>query len=252
MLGKTGLTAVEPFILPKNYHIGVYGTTQEPYTGAVLRYAITDRSLFSPKYALRRLPRGNEGQAELVRRCGELARGEGVAGGPVDFIQLREKDLRPDEIVHLGKSVLAAIRAGGRHTRLLVNVDNDLSAALSIGADGVHLTSHAQVTPEAVRMRFRQAGLAEPVITVSCHTTQEVMRARRWGVTAALYGPVYGKTVQGEQVQPGVGLAALEQACRMAWPLPVLALGGVTGANAAECMAAGAAGVAAIRMFMLP
>ena len=50
----------------------------------------------------------------------------------------------------------------------------------------------------------------------------------------------------------GTGLALLEQACRAAAPVPVFALGGVTADNAADCLRAGAAGVAAIRLMQQP
>jgi thiamine-phosphate pyrophosphorylase len=47
-----------------------------------------------------------------------------------------------------------------------------------------------------------------------------------------------------------MGLAKFREACQAAAPLPVFALGGVTSANARQCVEAGAAGVAAIRLFM--
>jgi thiamine-phosphate pyrophosphorylase len=47
-----------------------------------------------------------------------------------------------------------------------------------------------------------------------------------------------------------MGLTVFREACKLATPLPVFALGGVTAANAQQCVEAGAAGIAAIRMFM--
>ena len=55
-----------------------------------------------------------------------------------------------------------------------------------------------------------------------------------------------------QQSLPGAGLQMLEQACRMAAPIPVYALGGVTAANAPRCIEAGAGGIAAIRLMLEP
>jgi thiamine-phosphate pyrophosphorylase len=207
----------------------------------VILYAITDRGVFSQKGAVE----AGEGKAHLVRRCSELA----AAG--IDFIQLREKDLPREGLVALGRAMLAAIRVAGGHTRLLLNAScvDDVRAAVSIGADGVHLTSRAEVSPDEIKTIYGEGGFAAPFVSVSCHTLGEVERAR--GVSAILFGPVFGKTVEGEQVVEGVGLERLAEACRQAGSVPVLALGGVTEANAANCIVAGAAGIAGIRMFML-
>jgi thiamine-phosphate pyrophosphorylase len=64
-----------------------------------------------------------------------------------------------------------------------------------------------------------------------------------------LFGPIFEKRVAGELLHEGIGLERLGEACRCAEEIPVLALGGVTPANAGACIAAGAAGVAGIRMF---
>jgi thiamine-phosphate pyrophosphorylase len=59
-----------------------------------------------------------------------------------------------------------------------------------------------------------------------------------------LFSPIFEKLSHQTQ-----GLEGLRQACAAAQGIPVFALGGVTAANAAECIAAGATGVAAIRLF---
>jgi thiamine-phosphate pyrophosphorylase len=64
-----------------------------------------------------------------------------------------------------------------------------------------------------------------------------------------LFGPVFEKRVEGIVVVAGVGLERLREACAAAGGIPVLALGGVTWESAERCVAAGAAGVAGIRLF---
>ena len=82
----------------------------------------------------------------------------------------------------------------------------------------------------------------EPRIAVSCHTPAEVTQAAAQAADFAVFAPVFEK---GDA--PGSGLGALEDACLA--KVPVLALGGVTLENAQSCLAAGAAGIAAIRLF---
>jgi thiamine-phosphate pyrophosphorylase len=80
------------------------------------------------------------------------------------------------------------------------------------------------------------------VIAVSCHTLEEVTQAARNAATFAVFAPIFEK----KDAHPA-GLAALKAACQTA--IPVLALGGITVSNAHSCLEAGAAGIAAIRLF---
>jgi thiamine-phosphate pyrophosphorylase len=63
-------------------------------------------------------------------------------------------------------------------------------------------------------------------------------------VDLILFSPVFEKLSH-----PTHGIPGLRRACAAAQGIPVFALGGVTAANAAECVAAGATGIAAIRLF---
>jgi thiamine-phosphate pyrophosphorylase len=165
----------------------------------------------------------------------------------VEFVQLREKQLRAGELVRLAVAIRAVLRETGK-TKLLVNGCADI--AVAAGADGVHLTSRAgELTAEQVRRVFRAAGAGEPIVSASCHTLEEVRRAVDGGVDLILFGPVFEKRVGGEVVVAGVGLEALREACATAGKTPVLALGGVTWESAELCVEAGAAGVAGIRLF---
>jgi thiamine-phosphate pyrophosphorylase len=204
----------------------------------MIRYAITDRS---------RLP-GDE----CARRIALFALARQWAEQQIEYIQLREKDLSAAELEQLACAITAAIHSLKSRTKLLLNSRAD--AALAAGADGVHLTAApGQLTPAQVRSLFAHAipdsSRPAPVISISCHTLDEVIRARREQADLILFGPVFGKNLAGIEVTPAAGLAALSAACEAAGELPVLALGGVTEANTAACIAAGARGVAGIRLF---
>lgn len=204
-------------------------------------YYITDRKQFSSD------------PVESVRLL--LARIRAAAEAGVDAIQLREKDLSAREMVELGREatrhVLKANSAESSKppTRFLINSRTDV--AVVCGADGVHLRSNDIPASDARRV-LMQNGISNPLVAVSCHCVEEVELAEGHGADFAVFGPVFGKsTVAAEPT----GVAKLERACkrpRTASPkMPVLALGSVDESNAAECLQAGADGVAAIRLFQL-
>jgi thiamine-phosphate pyrophosphorylase len=210
-------------------------------------YYITDRTQFAADEA-RRQPR-------LLETIAAAA----MAG--VDYIQLRERDIPIRALERLAAEALAAVRRSSTKTKLLINSRTDL--ALALGLDGVHLTS-ADVSASEARGIYAaalRAGIVRPenfIVAVSCHSVEEVRLAESHGADFAVLAPIFEKVAT---VQPGVGVEMLRAAVN-AIPIdkrveagdrrtnmPVLALGGVTLANVEQCMHAGAAGVAAIRLF---
>ena len=200
----------------------------------MLRYAITNRALYSGD--------GPQQQTALLRQTSRWA-----ADG-IDFIQLREKDLPAATLADLARAVLGAIAQTTGPTKLLINSRPDI--AIATGAHGVHLTATAgERTAIQIRELYADASLPVPFITVSCHSVEEVRRARDNRADAILFAPVFEKTIAGHEVVPGQGLDKLRDACSVASPVPVYALGGVTLENAASCLEAGAVGIAGIRLF---
>jgi thiamine-phosphate pyrophosphorylase len=195
-------------------------------------YAITDRRLLAGEHQPGRLNAYE--LEELVRLAGEWA----AAG--VEFVQLREKDLRAPELTRLAREMMSAI--AGR-ARLLVNAGSPDAERVvrAVGAAGLHLPG---------RWRADQVGCARAsgLVSAGCHSIGEVAVARTSGADIALLSPVY--PTQSHPDAPALGMEALSVACRTAGPMPVFALGGVTMENAEACIAAGAAGVAGIRTFL--
>jgi|SRR5271157_522927 len=216
-------------------------------------YYITDRTAFPGDELARR--------RRLLEKIGEAAR----AG--VDYIQLREKDLATRDLESLAREAVRAIREARKLApalwpltpALLINSRTDV--ALAVQADGVHLRSD-DISPQEVgaiwkkcgagtpfdRLRAgsaRQLSPLAPLIAVSCHSPAEVAQAAANGATFAVFAPVFEKK-DSPATRP-TGLAMLEQACQT--NIPVLALGGISLSNAQSCLAAGAAGIAAIRLF---
>jgi thiamine-phosphate pyrophosphorylase len=146
-----------------------------------------------------------------------------VAGATV--VQLRVKG-PTEQVIAAGRG----FRALG--TTFIVN--DDVDAALELGADGVHL---GQSDEGAARARAR--GL---ILGRSATTFDEAVSADAdyLGV-----GPVW-ETPSKSDASPPLGVAELERICR-AVDVSVIAIGGVDASNAGDCIRAGAAGVAVIR-----
>jgi len=162
-----------------------------------------------------------------------------AAGAGVGLVQLREKLLRPRVLCALAARAAEAVRGTG--TRLLINDRADIARAS--GADGVQLTARS-LDAATVRRVFGDDFL----IGVSTHAIEEAREAKECGADFALFGPVFD-TPSKRAYGPPAGLARLAEVARTLSPFPVLAVGGITRDNFAEALAAGARGVAAIRLF---
>jgi thiamine-phosphate pyrophosphorylase len=211
-----------------------------------LLYYITDRTAFPGDERSRR--------SQLLDKIAEAA-----ANG-IDYIQLREKDLPPRELESLARDAMRILteqqlRAGNQKPATALVINSRTDVGLATHAAGVHLPANDVLPQDVLKVWHRNqqnpgAGapareIPSPVISVSCHSIAEVSRAEAGGATFAIFAPVFEK-----KGAPGIvpsGLESLREACRA--DIPILALGGITLANAESCLRSGAAGIAAIRLF---
>lgn len=202
-----------------------------PGPSRLLLCYITDRSQFGGT--------ATDNDGRLLEKIAECA----AAG--VDFIQLREKDMSTRDLERLASRAVTAIPAGSR-TKLLINSRTDVM--LAAGAGGVHLPA-GDLPASEVRAILAKAGMSLPVIGVSSHSPAETAAAEAHGADFAIFAPVFEKS----GIPNPQGLQDLQEACHRpridGTPMPVLALGGITLENARQCLEAGAAGIAAIRLF---
>jgi len=171
-----------------------------------------------------------------------------VAAG-VDWIQIREKDLSARELLELTRRAIAATRQeANAHTRVIVN--DRLDVAVAAGAAGVHLGGDSIPIAEAVPWCRTGNAPADFLVGASCHDVQEAIAAERAGGNYIFFGPVYQTPAKMKFGAPqGVDkLAEVFGRVR----IPVLAIGGIDEKNALACVRAGAAGIAAIRLFQQP
>jgi len=153
-----------------------------------------------------------------------------LAGG-LRLVQLRDRDMAPDERSRFACDALALARRYG--ARVLVN--SDLSLARALGADGVHFTARQLMTLTA-----RPRGI---MAAASCHDAAELDHAMALEFDFAVLGPVK-PTASHPQAAP-MGWQRFAELARGA-SLPIYAIGGLRFADIEDAWRAGAHGVAMI------
>ena len=172
-----------------------------------------------------------------------------AAAAGVDWLQIREKDLSARACGSLTRKALqlAARSPASNHRPTRVLVNDRLDVALSEHAGGVHLGETSLPLPEAKRLLKAQAQRRDFLIGISCHSLEAARSAASGGADYLFFGPIFPTPSKAAFGAPH-GLERLGEVCR-AVSIPVLAIGGITLANASACLAAGTSGIAAIRLF---
>ena len=182
-------------------------------------YAITDRHRCAP--------------TPLINVVSELL----DAG--VNAIQLREKDLSETALIQLAQPISALCH--DYEAKLFINTNAHI--ALEVGAAGVHLPANAEPVGSV------KAG-DNFYIGCSAHSLEAAKKREAEGADFLTYSPIY-PTASKPGYGPAVGVENLAKLTGRV-KLPVFALGGVTPARVAECLAAGAFGVAVMSGVMAP
>jgi thiamine-phosphate pyrophosphorylase len=147
-------------------------------------------------------------------------------------VQWRLKDVPRVDVVERGRATRSLC---ARHGVPFV-VNDDVEAALMLGADGVHLGRDDQGVETA-----KEHGL---MLGLSATNLPEA-RAAESRADYIGAGPVWA-TPSKPDADPPIGLDGLREICAGV-STPVVAIGGIDALNAADCIRAGAAGVAVIR-----
>ena len=163
-----------------------------------------------------------------------------VAG--TDWIQIREKNLPASDMAQLLRAALASAllpESGSRDSqtpRARILINDRLDVALAGNADGVHLGENSLPVSEGRRLLHN---FQKP--------SPEFLVGASDGADYLFFGPVFPTPSKATFGEPQ-GLQRLREVC-LAVKTPVLAIGGITSQNAAQCLDSGAAGIAAIRLF---
>jgi thiamine-phosphate pyrophosphorylase len=166
----------------------------------------------------------------------------------IDWIQIREKDLGGRALFALAREAVKMATTAAHGTRILVN--DRLDIALRSGAAGVHLGADALPVDAAAAWREKGGFPAGFSIGSSCHSAEQAQAAEAAGADYLFFGPVF-YTPSKKKFGAPQGLGRLAQVSRAA-NIPVLPVGGIGEKEAPECLRAGGAGLAAIRLFQEP
>lgn len=171
-------------------------------------------------------------ESESTRRLSGIV--QAVLDGGARWIWFRERDMEADARIALARVVLGLVRERGGH----FTIGGDSALAAATGADGMHLPGAA--THDDIR-RARDRLPRHALIGVSAHGVRDVETAARAGADYATLSPIYPSASK-----PGYGPALGPDVFREAAGsgIPVIALGGITSANTAECRLRGAGGIA--------
>ena len=224
--------AAGPLPLPARVNQPTGGSTDRPIAPPIVCY-VTDRKALA----------GDRSLPALL----DVIRAAAAAG--VDWVQIREKDLPARELFALVREAvaLASVRPGSIRARSIKVIVNDrLDVALAASAAGVHLGHASAPAREVVRWCRAGNAPADFLVGVSCHSLEGAQEAENAGASYTYFGPIYETPSKIPFGKPH-GVDELAQVAK-AVSLPVIAIGGVNESNAPECIRAGAAGVAAIRM----
>jgi thiamine-phosphate pyrophosphorylase len=189
------------------------------------------------------------------RRDALLERIAAASPAGIDWIQIREKDLSGREISALTAAAIAktknSTQQGASSAKIIVN--DRVDVAITNHAQGVHLGGNSMPAKNICDWLKRNADRHAATVQqnfevgVSCHSLKEALAAEKSGATYIFFGPIFA-TPSKQTFGPPQGLSRLAEVCN-AVKIPALAIGGITTQNAQSCLNAGAAGLAAIRLF---
>jgi thiamine-phosphate pyrophosphorylase len=155
-----------------------------------------------------------------------------LAEGGATLVQLREKKLPALDFYNQAK---AAARQG-----LTLIINDRVDVALAVNAAGVHL-GQDDLPPETARKLLGD----EAIIGYSTHNIAQAQAAATLPVDYVAIGPIFQTSTKANP-DAEVGLDGLKAVREAVSNLPLVAIGGLTPANAAAVIEAGADSVALI------
>lgn len=159
-----------------------------------------------------------------------------LSRGGATLVQLREKQMSPNEFYEQAKAAVTVAEQCG--VRLIIN--DRVDVALAVGANGVHL-GQDDMPPEAARKLLGE----QAIVGYSTHNVEQAIEASKLPIDYLAIGPIFTTTTKSDTA-PVLGLAGLRTVRQAIGDFPLVAIGGITAANAPDVIEAGADSVAVI------
>ncbi len=154
--------------------------------------------------------------------------------GGVTFVQLREKDMDRESLLAEAKEIQQLCRT----YNIPFVIDDDVSIAKEIDADGVHV-GQSDMKAQDVRKRIG----ADKILGVSVHNVEQALLAEENGADYLGVGAVFSTSSKDDAEE--VDHDTLKAICD-AVSIPVIAIGGITKENVCELSGSGICGIAVI------
>ncbi|SMF20366.1 thiamine-phosphate pyrophosphorylase [Xaviernesmea oryzae] len=172
---------------------------------------------------------------DLCRKIGMAETARLAVEGGATIVQLRDKHADTTQMIETGRALKAVLSGTG--VPLIVN--DDVDAAIAIGAEGVHV-GQSDMVVAAARQRIGR----DMILGLSVETEELARRVDPSVVDYVGIGPVFATATKPDHKQP-IGFDGLARIVAAA-PVPAVAIGGVKAEHAGPALAAGAKGIAVV------
>lgn len=172
---------------------------------------------------------------ELCADIGMVETARAAVAGGVTMIQLRDKQAGTARMIETGQALQMALAGTG--ARLIIN--DDVEAAIALGADGLHI-GQDDMTAAVARARIGKA----MILGLSVETETLAAAVDPGVVDYVGVGPVFATSTKADHKQP-IGFDGLARIVALA-PVPAVAIGGLKRVHVADVLAAGAKGLAVV------
>ncbi|MEH6693000.1 MAG: thiamine phosphate synthase [Pseudorhizobium pelagicum] len=172
---------------------------------------------------------------ELCRGIGMVETARLAVAGGVTMVQLRDKTADTSAMIETGRALQRALAGTG--VPLIVN--DDVEAAIALGAEGVHV-GQSDLAAAAARRRIPDT----MILGVSVETEELARQVDAGLVDYVGIGPVFATGTKPDHKTP-IGFDGLARIVAAA-PVPAVAIGGLKQGHAMPVLAAGAHGLAVV------